>query len=35
MRYDGSLFTRCAATERTLKDVTGNRDNSLRPGGGR
>jgi hypothetical protein len=35
MRYDGLLFTCCVGSERTLKDVTGNPDNLLRPGGGR
>ena len=35
MPYDGLLFTSCVVSERTLKDVTGNPDNSLRPGGGR
>jgi hypothetical protein len=34
MRYAGLLFTCCVASERTLKDVTGEPDNSLRPGGG-
>jgi hypothetical protein len=35
MRYAGSLFTYYVASKRTLKDVTRNPDNSLRPGGGR
>jgi hypothetical protein len=35
MRYDGLLFTCCVASQRTLKDVTGNRDNALRLRGGR
>jgi hypothetical protein len=35
MRYAGLLFTCCAASVRTLNDVAGNPDNSLRQGGGR
>jgi hypothetical protein len=35
MRYAGLLFTCCVASERTLKDVAGNPDDSLRQGAGR
>jgi hypothetical protein len=34
MPYDGLLFASCVASARTLKDVIGNPDNSLRPEGG-
>jgi len=35
MRCAGLRFGCGVASDRTLKDVTGNPDNALRPGGGR